>query len=489
MAQFTINTPVATTTPLIDVDAGLPPGPHRFQLIAVDEAGNRSQAAIADVVVNPPLFAATASSVPATVRSEGRSELLGDLVLTLTGGAPTSAGSIIPSANITVTLPVAITSLTVSPTPAAAFSDTVLLIDDPQVLNTTLLIGGATITVGTAGTNFRSGSTPNIFLGRVSGNQVTFIGVPIDPPGTGTRTLRITNIRADVSALSSGTAPASAIQASISISGQALPPIANPVLMVAARQSAANFRVDSLVAGAAGNLFTYSRRAGINLNPSAAAVNFTLTFTEGFASAFKVRKQGPAGIGLLLPQQETGFDNVGPGAAPIQAGNPALPPLLGTATNGTRFQAIFGSIPAGARVFVTVQNLTGGVAVAPAKAILISAADTPDANGVVPALSPSLTITGGIGVFEIPVAAGSASASAVWECVNKDPAAAAQIESLVFGVVVSAAAQVPTVPPQPAVTATVRCSLVPVSRIVPNQNSLRPCFTDDSVLFNAFRAT
>jgi hypothetical protein len=38
------NRPVETTQPTIVVDAGLPPGPHRFQLVVLDAHGNRSQA-------------------------------------------------------------------------------------------------------------------------------------------------------------------------------------------------------------------------------------------------------------------------------------------------------------------------------------------------------------------------------------------------------------------------------------------------------------
>src|SRR5262249_55007944 len=39
---------------------------------------------------------------------------------------------------------------------------------------------------------------PNVFQGTVSGNSVTFVGIPIDPPGTQTsRIYRITNVRAN----------------------------------------------------------------------------------------------------------------------------------------------------------------------------------------------------------------------------------------------------------------------------------------------------
>jgi hypothetical protein len=47
--RFQRNAPIETTQPTVVVDAGLPPGAHRFQLVVVDGAGNRSRPA--EVVV------------------------------------------------------------------------------------------------------------------------------------------------------------------------------------------------------------------------------------------------------------------------------------------------------------------------------------------------------------------------------------------------------------------------------------------------------
>ena len=47
--RFQRNAPIETTQPTVVVDAGLPPGIHRFQLVVVDGAGNRSRPA--EVVV------------------------------------------------------------------------------------------------------------------------------------------------------------------------------------------------------------------------------------------------------------------------------------------------------------------------------------------------------------------------------------------------------------------------------------------------------
>jgi hypothetical protein len=61
MTTFTINKPVITTTPTVVVDAGLPPGEHRFQLVVIDSGKLRSKPNVAVVTVQhaappPPLI-------------------------------------------------------------------------------------------------------------------------------------------------------------------------------------------------------------------------------------------------------------------------------------------------------------------------------------------------------------------------------------------------------------------------------------------------
>ena len=46
MVQFAPNQTIETAEPTITVDAGLPLGQHRFQLVVVDAAGNRSRPAV-----------------------------------------------------------------------------------------------------------------------------------------------------------------------------------------------------------------------------------------------------------------------------------------------------------------------------------------------------------------------------------------------------------------------------------------------------------
>ena len=51
MAQFVIGTPIETADPTIQVDNPLPAGKHRFQLIVVEDQGNRSAPSIFEVIV------------------------------------------------------------------------------------------------------------------------------------------------------------------------------------------------------------------------------------------------------------------------------------------------------------------------------------------------------------------------------------------------------------------------------------------------------
>jgi hypothetical protein len=51
MARFVINQAVRTTEPTVVVDAGLPVGEHRFQLVVTDAAGNSSRPDIVTVQI------------------------------------------------------------------------------------------------------------------------------------------------------------------------------------------------------------------------------------------------------------------------------------------------------------------------------------------------------------------------------------------------------------------------------------------------------
>ena len=51
MTVFAVNQPVATREPVVIVDAGLPVGTHRFQLVVQDDGGRSSVPVLVDVKV------------------------------------------------------------------------------------------------------------------------------------------------------------------------------------------------------------------------------------------------------------------------------------------------------------------------------------------------------------------------------------------------------------------------------------------------------
>jgi hypothetical protein len=61
---FKLNVPVTTATNFVDVQNDLPSGTHHFQLVVVDEAGNRSNPAKAQVVVTGTILVTGPSVVP-----------------------------------------------------------------------------------------------------------------------------------------------------------------------------------------------------------------------------------------------------------------------------------------------------------------------------------------------------------------------------------------------------------------------------------------
>ncbi|HNQ03539.1 MAG TPA: hypothetical protein PKH69_02900 [Thiobacillaceae bacterium] len=64
MTTFTIGQPVTTRTPRVVVDAGLPAGTHRFQLVVVDSRGNVSQPAQAVVRIGRVIVAPAGPLTP-----------------------------------------------------------------------------------------------------------------------------------------------------------------------------------------------------------------------------------------------------------------------------------------------------------------------------------------------------------------------------------------------------------------------------------------
>jgi len=407
-----------------------------------------------------PLNCAVTSGVPPVVRAEGFTELVGDIVISCTGGT-----NIAPFlANFQVFLNTNITSRLVG----NGLSEAMLLIDEPGVSgginalctspgptsNPLGLPGGiaGTLPAGsgcTAGTTAAGGpqlGTYNAFLAEraadVTGgsreNSLTWSNIPVVPPGTtGSRTFRITNLRANATGVGpGGLGLPGQIVAFISVFPPGTLPLNNPQQIVgyvqpglvfdlrnATNTDSSSINVDQCVSNASGQRDLFD-------NPAADATITALSsfrFREGFQSAFKPRVVTQQ-VTAPLPAPGTVFNSE---SGFVRGGN-NLTATPGLADAGTRLAVRFTNVPANLRIFVSNVNANTDVATA-GRAVLVSTdvngafGSSPTAtNGAVtvPTTTADSTyigprITAGTSTFravEVPVVAGTALA--VWEIVD-----------------------------------------------------------------------
>ena len=457
-------------------------------------------------------------AVTPTLRAEGFTEQTGDINLICTGGAAQTPGTQLPQVNITLFYNTAVTSRLLPTSSTGNISEALLLIDDPgsglvsyygttctapgittgcplgsqapQTLCTTPTTGciefAQAVTVGAGSPSFATGTVlaatstsssatasilgaPNVFQGLVSGNTITFFGIPVLAPVTtgASRTIRITNARVNATSLSGGSAAgATPVIASISISGATSLLISNATPTVGFVQGGLSTSVGS----------SASRQQCVS--DTRQAVN-TLSFSENFPTAFKTRifaqanssfsGQGVPGNGL--PNQNV------PGSIYNSESNFVFGPTVnggtaGLADFGTRLKAVFNNVPNGVRIFVSTANVNNANVgfTAPATAgsaagnsgvyaLLVNSETINDGNapgGFFPALSSTDNIQGGnIPLTEINVVNGTATA--VWEVINTNPNAN---ETLKFGVYETFVSNVAQNTPAPG-TATVNLSFAP----------------------------
>jgi hypothetical protein len=508
-------------------------------VIALFVAVAGAQVSNPSAVATPSLTCTATVAVPPQLRAEGITELIGDIVLTCTGGTTTlTPGAAIPTANITVSLGTNVTSRLLS-VGTANVSEATLLIDEPGSGLAPVVTGfgpgaaqipcsanaavgaGAggcteyyqTVAAGGGAVPVASGSattvTPgaNDFLGVVNGNQVTFFGVPIlAPVSAGTaRVFRITNVRANVSGLGGGGLPGtSQLLASVAISGSTSLPVSNPVLI-------AGFIQQGLGSTALRNpnntsaLSTTTGTSFLQCQTQTTSGVSVIQFTEGFGTAFKTRTAPTlltSGVtstqtnGQEIVQQnipgtiynsESGFINFGYNQATV-GGITTATAVPGLADFGTRLKATFNNVPTGVRIFVSVTNLASNTsnATTPAPpagstltsyAVLVTDQNAPEGSNIAPSTSIGTgSPTGGTAIAEIPVTAGTATA--VWEIYNTNPAA---IETLNFGVFTSFTQNAANNTP-PTGTATVSLSFAPTSTATTAQGAGAsiPRFADTS---------
>jgi hypothetical protein len=236
------------------------------------------------------LLCAPNAAVTPTIRAEGLTERIGDIVVLCTGGVPFANGAALPQTTITLFLNTAVTSR-IQDTATGA-SEALLVIDDagssePSAPATQLACGTPVTgcTVSANGGNPYDGTPghPNVFEGFTTGNTVIFSGVPIQPPGTGSLLLRFVNIRVNANVITIGGAVPGQVFASISTGSLTS---TNSTLTVAYVQPGLVYRTrdaTDTVALSGGAAPLSSCTAG---TPCRVA---TLRFGENFGTAFAVQ--------------------------------------------------------------------------------------------------------------------------------------------------------------------------------------------------------
>jgi len=467
-----------------------------------------ASAQVGGTVGGTPLSCQTQATVTPQLRSEGYTEQTGDIVIQCTGGTVQAIGANIPLVNIAVFYNTPVTSRLYG---SSGASEALLMIDEPgsglsgygpmqpQTLCTTPLVG-CPATVGGINNLVSNGYTnpANMYQGIVTGQTVTFYGVPALAPGTqGTRVFRITNVRVNAAPLGGSVSGSQPVNASISISGATS-------LLIPQSTLAVGFVYNSLSATVSGAVTTFAQCSSQTRTYAG-----TLNFAEQFGTAFKTRvvpqtntsyagQAAPTAYTdtptttVVTPNQNT------PGGIYQSESNFIFPvgtgAVAGLADYGTRLKAIFNNIPTGVNVYVSVTNIinSGTPAAAPSPvgnnnitssyALLISGETVADANAgtsFFPAVTATDNASGQAGslpfIVQVPIT--NNTGTAVWEVVNTNPNAT---ETFSFGSYITYTASVAT--SSPAIgTSTVNLSYAPTATSGAASSSLTvPRFVSDA---------
>src|SRR5581483_789087 len=156
------------------------------------------------------------AGVPMTVRAEGLTEQMADVILTCEGGIPTPVGQPIPEYTLTLTANTDITSRRLEQ--GSKLSEALAMIDEPYPAvpspptspagpaspptpnnvqrSLCTPIGAVCPENGTGGSSSPYQTQPNVFVGTQTSTNTLQWKLPIDPPGANKpRYIRLTNIR------------------------------------------------------------------------------------------------------------------------------------------------------------------------------------------------------------------------------------------------------------------------------------------------------
>jgi large repetitive protein len=310
----------------------------------------------------PPLFTCNASAVPHQVRSEGLTELSGDIILNCTGGVATPYGAAVPLVDVQIFINTQITSKRLVDN-STNWSEALLAIDDPSPANQTYCTwasslctnygNGAGLPIPVAGPINVGGvnhSNANVFQGQiVSSNSLLWMGIPIDPPGSsGTRIIRLTNVRVNANAL--GVAPPNttptAVIAVVSATGPSLAGVNNPAQTIGYTQAGLTA---SMTVGVVGLQQCLSQDK---------TIIGSLNYKENFATAFK--RSGATDNQNIFGSAATGTYNTESGFQPVGYPQPVDirgdPNTAGDADFGTRVKAVFNNVPSGVTLWVSLYS-------------------------------------------------------------------------------------------------------------------------------------
>jgi len=437
---------------------------------------------------------ANAAGTP-ELRPESYTELIGDILISCTGGPDLTPGTLVPTTNIVVYMnsQVPITSrLLGSANPGP--SEALLIIDDAGSINFTsgapgwgpqesqspctsaqqqttpspctayVGIASGLNTAGNAvnyqvsvtGTSGAGATTaaPNVYQGRVGDfgvQTVAFYNVPVLPPATSgvSRTFRITNIR--IPSVSAYIAVGAQAGAFISTSPSQVLPITQSQLQVG-------------VVGPSTKSSVNTPTAFQQCIPQTNALAATITFTEGFATAFKTRvvpggasnttsntagnttyaaeaqnfgpgnnQNIPGGLyGGFAANSESGF--IYPGLSATVGGNTYY---SGLADFGTRLKAVFTNIPTGLTLYVSTTSINnasppaviGGTSTSSFAVLVAVNGSDYNSDG-----SPFTPITSSNNLYAVNAPSNGGEEFAEWEVTNSNPSA---IDVLQFGIYIS----------------------------------------------------
>lgn len=372
---------------------------------------------------------------PSPVRAEGAAELVTDVVLRCSGGA---AGSL-PQYQIIVSSNVSFGNRTLGSIDSLnwAWNDALLIVDDPPAdRQVACAPPPGALTCAATGN-----AVPNIFQGKLlQPNAIVFQGVPISAPGpSGTRTIRIANLRVNAAAASTAKDPQPVTLSVAMFTADGRDVTVNNASKISATwQKSMRFSVKALDGAVESSAY-----APLTVTPSMLPQNSPkddlsalVTFSELTPGAFRRRNAGTtAGDPNYLASQpipggryntETGFYNSA--LATTYRVNEA-----GLASTGTRLRTVIEGIPDGVAVWVSVRDVSkSGASTADPRALLTYT----DNNGAGDFSYMHPWVPGWAQLY-----VDKGKTSAVWEVMSADPDA---LEDFTFAVSLTAASGTPS---------------------------------------------